>query len=205
MRKFGARSLIVALLALVTVGLTASAGATNAMACGSEQDSRAFAAALPQVNPGDRGPEVRGMQHRLAELGYGLRGTGLYADNTLGAVKDFQRKHGINDSGIVGAKTWQKLVGVLPLGRTSTPAEELHQMQPGAHNPRGVELLAIYFERLPNAGAVPAWGSPVYHQGWQQVVREFQRSVGINDSGIVGVQTWRALARVTAVAGQWGC
>lgn len=204
MRKWAARGMVVAMLALATAGVVATTAAPQASACSSEENSSAYAATLPQVNHGDRGAEVKGMQLRLRELGYGLTGTGLYADNTLAAVKDFQRKHGINDSGIVGSKTWQKLVGVLPKFRTENFWTATPQLHPGDRNPDAVNQLHDHLMRILNA-EVPGGREGVYDEPMANKVREFQRQVGINDSGIVGVRTWRALGTVVSVRGNWGC
>ncbi|MBP2475852.1 peptidoglycan hydrolase-like protein with peptidoglycan-binding domain [Crossiella equi] len=193
------------MLALTTIGLSSTAGAEQASACSSPESSAAYAATLPQVNPGDRGPEVKGMQLRLKELGYPLTGTGLYADNTLTAVKDFQRKHGINDSGTVGSTTWQKLVGVLPKYRTENLYPAGQQLHPGDHTPDAVNQL---FDTAGRATGGWEWqgGRDGYYEGQLvDVVKKFQREVGINDSGIVGAKTWKALGDVVSIRGYWGC
>ncbi|MGO1050661.1 peptidoglycan-binding protein [Crossiella sp. CA198] len=192
------------MLALTTIGIASSTTAPKASACSSQENSSAYAATLSQVNPGDRGAEVKGMQLRLRELGYGLNGTGLYADNTLAAVKDFQRKHGINDSGIVGSKTWQQLVGVLPKFRTENLWPTMPQLNPGERNPDAVLQLQDHLMRITDA-EVPGGANGVYDAPLATVVKEFQRQAGINDSGIVGVRTWRALGTVVSVRGNWGC
>ncbi|GAA2784254.1 peptidoglycan-binding domain-containing protein [Crossiella cryophila] len=204
MRKFAARGMVMALLALATAGIAATSTAPTASACSSQENSSAYAATLPQVNPGDRGAEVKGMQLRLRELGYGLNGTGLYADNTLSAVKDFQRKHGINDSGIVGSKTWQKLVGVLPKFRTENLWATTPQLNPGDRNPAAVTQVIDHLMRITD-GEVPGGANGVYDAPLADVVKQFQRQVGIKDSGIVGAKTWHALSTVVSVRGNWGC
>ncbi|ALG14176.1 hypothetical protein AOZ06_51440 [Kibdelosporangium phytohabitans] len=104
-----------AVLAIFTAGFTAAAGiagAGTALACEtSSQRSDQLAASLPQVGYDDTGPDVLGLQIALRFEGYALNGTGVYSDNTLSAVRDFQFKNGINPSGIVGSKTWHALVG----------------------------------------------------------------------------------------------
>ncbi|WP_086821809.1 peptidoglycan-binding protein [Allokutzneria sp. NRRL B-24872] len=204
MRKFGVRAVIVAVLAAGLSGVAAVTGAGTAMACEAHQgDSREFAATLSRVEPGQRGVEVLGLQRALRYKGYGLRGTGLYAENTLASVKDFQRRNGIVDDGVVDQPTWQALVGVLPPANTRTPPLPERGMQPGAHDPQTMDWLSDALNRL-------EINSPEYHDGhyndaWQATVRVFQRNVGIRDSGIIGPLTWGALYRAISISGQWGC
>ncbi|GAA4002470.1 hypothetical protein GCM10022247_24090 [Allokutzneria multivorans] len=204
MRKFGVRAIVVAVLAAGLSGVAAVTGAGTAMACEAHQgDSREFAATLSRVEPGQRGVEVLGLQRALRYKGYGLRGTGLYAENTLASVKDFQRRNGIVDDGVVDQPTWQALVGPLLPGRTSTPLLPERGIQPGAHDPQMMDQLANAFNRLEIDAPEESGGH--YNEAWQATVRVFQRNVGIKDSGIVGPLTWNALFRAVSISGQWGC
>src|SRR4051794_29451562 len=107
------RKLILTLVTAALAATTGVAGAGPALARASESTrSDKLAASLPQVRYGNHGKDVLALQLALRDEGYDyLQGTGNYATNTLKAVRDFQRKHGIKDSGIVGAKTWHALVG----------------------------------------------------------------------------------------------
>ncbi|MBP2322155.1 peptidoglycan hydrolase-like protein with peptidoglycan-binding domain [Kibdelosporangium banguiense] len=202
-----------AVLAMFTAGMATTvgiAGAGTAMACGQEnQRSDQFAASLPQVNPGDTGQHVLALQLSLRHEGYTqLNGTGTYAQNTLSAVQDFQRKNGINASGIVGSKTWHALVGKMPPSLTgqgwATPPS--FGINPGERN--GNKLSAL-FDAMQRIHPYTSQGLPdegdVYGPQMQRLVQDFQRRAGIKDSGIVGPKTWAALYEVVAASGQWGC
>ncbi|SDN18938.1 peptidoglycan-binding domain-containing protein [Allokutzneria albata] len=204
MRKFGVRAIVVAVLAAGLSGVAAVTGAGTAMACEVAQgDSREFAATLSRVEPGQRGIEVLGLQRALRFQGYGLRGTGLYAENTLAAVKDFQRRNGIVDDGVVDQPTWQALVGPLPARQTSAVPLPERGIQPGAHDPEMMDRLHDALTRL--EVALPGYHDGHYDEAWQAIVRAFQRNVGIRDSGIIGPLTWNALYRAISISGQWGC
>lgn len=59
----------------------------------------------------DRGECVKQLQARLNELGSNVGSAdGIFGSNTLRGVKDFQAKNGLTVDGIVGPKTWAKLV-----------------------------------------------------------------------------------------------
>ena len=71
---------------------------------------------LTQLEYGMRGEEVKTVQRILRELGYkGATGKllgvdGIFGDNTIFAVKAFQKDRGIGQDGKVGAKTWPALL-----------------------------------------------------------------------------------------------
>jgi PKD repeat protein len=65
---------------------------------------------LPYLSLGARGPSVRILEHRLAELRYALRGVdGLYSFDTADAVLAFQKVHGMARTGRVGPGFWARL------------------------------------------------------------------------------------------------
>jgi hypothetical protein len=55
---------------------------------------------------GDCDPALRTFQLRMNTFGYDFQGTGCYLDETRVAVLALQRANGINDSGLLGPKTW---------------------------------------------------------------------------------------------------
>jgi peptidoglycan hydrolase-like protein with peptidoglycan-binding domain len=199
-----------AVLAIFTAGLSTTAAivtASPALACQANNNrSDQLAASLPQVNYGQSGKHVLALQLRLKNLGYNLKGTGKYAQNTLAAVKDFQRKNGINDSGIVGSKTWHALVGPLPPsvtgnGQAKPPA---FRIQPGERNEEKMSYLLNTLSRIYTGRELSNEGD-TYGPKSQELVKDFQRRAGIKASGIVGPKTWSAMYEVVAVTGQWGC
>lgn len=55
---------------------------------------------------GDCDPALRTFQLRMNVYGYQFQGTGCYRDETRAAVLALQRANGLNDSGVLGPKTW---------------------------------------------------------------------------------------------------
>jgi hypothetical protein len=53
--------------------------------------------------------EVKALQLLLQKAGQRVEADGLFGEGTLHAVKSFQRDHGLQADGVVGAKTWQAL------------------------------------------------------------------------------------------------
>lgn len=59
---------------------------------------------------GMQGDDVKLMQQMLINRGYVLSATGKYASRTLKAITAFQEANGLKADGIVGKKTWNKLL-----------------------------------------------------------------------------------------------
>ena len=89
--------------ASVTDAATVERGASQPSIAGRNRDGI--------INNRDGAAAVTNVQLELGALGYGgangyqLKGTGHFGPNTVHAVKDFQRAHGLDDDGIVGPKT----------------------------------------------------------------------------------------------------
>lgn len=68
----------------------------------------------PTLRKGDSGGEVKDLQKLLISLGYDLGKAGAdgkFGDKTEAAIKKFQKKNQLVIDGVVGKKTWQKLIG----------------------------------------------------------------------------------------------
>lgn len=63
------------------------------------------------IRPGDKGETVVELQECLKQAGYLAEITGVYDDDTVNAVKAFQRSVGINPDGVAGSKTLVRLFG----------------------------------------------------------------------------------------------
>ncbi|MDP3890448.1 peptidoglycan-binding protein [Nocardioides sp.] len=64
----------------------------------------------PVLRPGDRGRQVRELQHRLFQLAWFPElTTGSYDADTRAAVRGFQDKRGLKATGVVDPRTWKQL------------------------------------------------------------------------------------------------
>jgi N-acetylmuramoyl-L-alanine amidase len=64
----------------------------------------------PLLRRGSTGKYVRELQTILSKLGYCIVIDGIFGQGTEYTVKQFQKKHGLAVDGIVGRKTWAKLL-----------------------------------------------------------------------------------------------
>ena len=66
----------------------------------------------PTIRQGARGEIVTQLQSFLSEAGSSLTIDGIFGPGTASAVRAFQKKYGLAVDGIVGPKTWAKLLEV---------------------------------------------------------------------------------------------
>jgi len=74
---------------------------------------------MPQLSWGSRGPSVRFLEQRLAQLHYALTGIdGYYGQDDFDAVIAFQKVNGMSRDGVVGPAMWSRLaVATIPRAR----------------------------------------------------------------------------------------
>lgn len=66
----------------------------------------------PTIRQGSKGDLVTQLQDMLSKAGSTLQIDGIFGNGTRSAVQAFQRKYGLEADGIVGPKTWAKLLEV---------------------------------------------------------------------------------------------
>jgi peptidoglycan hydrolase-like protein with peptidoglycan-binding domain len=70
---------------------------------------RDFTSGLEIVSQDNRNELTKVAQERLNWLGYQLEEDGLYGEKTIAAVRDFQKKLGLNLTGMIDDATWEAL------------------------------------------------------------------------------------------------
>ncbi|NTU72231.1 MAG: peptidoglycan-binding protein [Coriobacteriia bacterium] len=149
---------------------------------------------MKPVRVGDRGPAVEDIQRRLLALGYDLGRTGVdgvFLGETTHAVQSFQLKHGLEEDGLVGDRTWSALVDAsFALGDRM-----LYLRLPHFHG-HDVTVLQQALNALGFAcGAVDG----ILGSFTERALREFQRNAGLNIDGIVGPNTVRTITNLRHV------
>lgn len=61
------------------------------------------------VKYGDKGPKVKEIKRLLKKAGSNIKQTATFDIGTISAVRAFQKKNGLRVTGIVDAKTYNKL------------------------------------------------------------------------------------------------
>jgi len=146
------------------------------------------------IRSGQRSPAVADLQLRLDSLGFRIAESelgGAFGPSTESAVKELQQRRGLDVDGIVGEATWRELVesswelGDRPL-RLSSPllrGDDVRELQ--------MQLNALGF----NAGKHDG----IFGKRTDHALRDFQRNLAIEEDGISGHETLRALQRLRLV------
>lgn len=157
-----------------------------------------FVGSLPTLKIGHNGEYVLALQVGLKLHGYELDGTGYFGSVTQDSVSDWQRKNGIDATGVVDFRTWESLVGPEITVKPANP-----QLSPGeAWTNDSCELrgqIAQLGDLLDNAtglneqSCLDGGSTDVYENTELQVVKNLQKRAGINPSGIIGERTTNAI------------
>ena len=116
------------------------------------------------------------------DYGYNLSVDGIFGNNTLNAVRDFQRVNSLTVDGLVGNNTWKTLL-------TLPTYPLLRQNYRGAY----VRFLQQLLEsNLYPVGTIDG----IFGSRTANAVRAFQSANGLAVDGIVGPNTWASLTRI---------
>jgi Putative peptidoglycan binding domain/L,D-transpeptidase catalytic domain len=128
----------------------------------------------PPLSYDARGPAVRGLERRLAALGYALRGIdGLYARDTHDAVLAFQKVIGLPRTGRVDARTWRALAAArTPRARAGGSHIEVYKSRQVAFEVRNGRVVGITHVSTGATGNTPLGTWHVYRKvtGWDWVL-----------------------------------
>lgn len=146
----------------------------------------------PALRHGDCGPEIADLRARLDRLGL-LRntpGTDTFDDEVHAAIRAFQQERGLAVDGIVGPQTLRHLEEARwQLGDRALSYTPGHLM-------RGDDV-AILQRQLQNLGFDTGRIDGIFGPQTDNALREFQRSVGVTADGTAGVETFKALDRLS--------
>jgi peptidoglycan hydrolase-like protein with peptidoglycan-binding domain len=80
-----------------------------------DADAETVTIELGKLKKGSKGESVKALQRLLIGNGLGCGNAGvdgIFGNATVTAAKEFQRRNSLAVDGIVGKKTWEKLLGV---------------------------------------------------------------------------------------------
>jgi N-acetylmuramoyl-L-alanine amidase len=143
------------------------------------------------IRIGDEGPEVHDIQQRLISLGGAIEVAeldGRFGSSTEAAVRSFQERRSLPVDGRVGADTWEQLVeaGYALGDRTLYIRHPIF---------RGDDVLALQ-RKLNALGFDAGKEDGLFGSMTDRAVREFQRNVGDEPDGIVGLDTLAIVERM---------
>ena len=146
------------------------------------------------IRRGERSLAVQDLQARLERVGLPIAPAekgGWFGQGTERAVRAFQQSRGLDVDGIVGGATWKHLVeSSWGLGERVLRLEEPHL--------RGDDVRDLQ-ARLNALGFAAGKHDGIFGPATASALRDFQRNLGIDDDGIVGLETLGALRRLRLV------
>jgi len=163
---------------------------------------------LPTLRQGARGEAVKAMQRLLRDRGFSPGPIdGYFGPQTTAKVRAFQQSRRIVVDGVVGNQTWAELAkpsptAPAPAPAPAAPAPPAGSLPPGFSLPtlrqgaRG-EAVKTMQRLLRDRGFSPGPIDGYFGPQTTGKVRQFQQSRGLVVDGVVGNQTWAALARAT--------
>ena len=161
------------------------------------------------LRSGDTGADVKKVQQRLKDLGYFTDTVdGKFGTATVKALKAFQKKNGLSQDGVCGAKTRTVLFADNPVyanataSPTPTPTISITEdtavtIQSGS---RGSVVLSLQ-KRLSELGYYTSRLDGVYLADDITAVRAFQKANGLTVDGKAGYLTQKTLYSDTAIGG----
>lgn len=142
------------------------------------------------LRPGDTGPAVDDLHHRLRRVGTDPGADGAFDDATEKAVRSFQEERGIRIDGICGHQTWTALVEAgWRLGDRL-----LFERQPMQRGDDVAELQT----RLGGLGFLEDRVDGFLGPRTRRALQDFQRNCGLTVDGICGPETIAELVRLGA-------
>jgi peptidoglycan hydrolase-like protein with peptidoglycan-binding domain len=148
------------------------------------------------LQKGSKGPQVLELQKALMAAGFNPHGLdGSFGPKTEAALRAFQRAAGIVVDGKAGPQTWGALKARAP--GAPAPAPTGPSLRKGDMGPDVRKLQTALEKHGVRTGGVDGNFGPMT----QRAVTEFQRGKGINANGVVGPETWAALAQAPAPGG----
>ncbi|MGH2813278.1 MAG: N-acetylmuramoyl-L-alanine amidase [Actinomycetota bacterium] len=145
------------------------------------------------IRTGERSGAVRSLQAQLIRLGLPIEAgeIGTFGASTESAVRAFQQRRGLNVDGVVGEATWRELhESAWVFGSRSLKLQEAPM--------RGDDVRALQ-AALNALGFSAGKHDGIFGGQTVEAVREFQHDLAIEEDGIVGPSTIRALERLRIV------
>ena len=163
---------------------------------------------------GSVGPEVAVVQASLNRIARNYpaiprisRVTGVFGEDTQRAVREFQRIFNLNPDGVVGKATWYELVSlyvaVTRLAELLSEGQEFYNVRfqfPGEELRQGsrggevrvlqymLAILAEFNEEIPPLTVDGDFGGST-----ARAVRDYQRLMGLEVTGVVNERTWESI------------
>ncbi|MEO9174100.1 MAG: peptidoglycan-binding protein [Gaiellales bacterium] len=154
---------------------------------------------LRGLQPGTRGPAVRTLQHALAQLGYAVKADGQFGRHTAQVVRIFRADVGMPRSSRVTLRFVRLLKRAEKGGRGDNRWLGIRRLAVGTRG-HDVRLLQGDLTKLGYVAATDGQFGPQTRLS----VRMFQRSAGLQVSGVITTREARTLKRIARAGNEAG-
>ncbi|MBO5786059.1 MAG: peptidoglycan-binding protein [Clostridia bacterium] len=168
------------------------------------------------LSEGASGDDVRIIQEQLNRIAINfpllplIEVNGIYNEQTVNSVREFQRLFVLPITGVTDRATWyrisqiyasvKRLSEITSEGQRASYNQQLYPGTPLQLSSRGSEVqeLQFYLQRISRFN--PVVESPrldgIFGESTASAVRSFQRAYGISETGIVDEQSWNEIVRI---------
>lgn len=128
---------------------------------------------------------------------------GIFAEETTAAVKSFQKKYGMEETGVVDFETWENIKdkNAQAVFIASEPVQVVHITNEDLPLVKGMDNTLIYTlhlmlnniaEKYNNFSSLPI--QSLFDENTEREVKRWQRVISHNENGQVDKVTWNNLA-----------
>ena len=149
----------------------------------------AYTFSCDQIGSGANNKYVKFLQTLLKGRGYDLSIDGAFGDKTYKAVIDFQKTSGLTADGVVGIKTWRKLI---PCESSSNGIFCVFSLNEISYGSNAAECWFVQ-NVLKGLGYYAGTIDLSFGDGCEKAVIAFQKANGMAGDGNVGKNTYRKL------------
>jgi peptidoglycan hydrolase-like protein with peptidoglycan-binding domain len=178
------KSILLALLAVFALGVLVPSASASSSRIG---------VSLRGLQPGTSGPAVRTLQRSLARLGYAVKADGQFGKHTAQVVRRFRADVGLPRSSRVTTRFVRMLKRAQNGGRGDNRWLGIRRLAMGARG-HDVRLLQNDLTKLGFTAVADGQFGPQTRLS----VRMFERSAGLQVSGVISPRQARALKRIAA-------
>ncbi len=152
------------------------------------------------LKKGSKGDAVKQLQQRLKQLGY-YNSTidGDYGNNTVSAVKAFQKKNGLSQTGTVDEKTMDKIYSTSAVTAGDKADDSVSEDATLKKGSKGDEVKKLQ-QRLKELGYYKSTCDGDYGSNTVSAVKAFQKKNGLTQSGTADAATLKKLNSSSAVS-----
>ena len=151
---------------------------------------------LSTLRQGNTGNEVKSLQQRLIQLGYlSGKADGTFGSGTASAVQSFQKANGLNQDGVAGPTTLNKLYSAeAKPNPTTAPATPPPILRQGDSN----DAVKTMQMTLIDLGYMNGKADGVFGAQTFLALKAFQSNNGLPSDGVAGEKTLNLLGSATA-------